>query len=63
MLGEGSGQCHAAAALALGKTRHPLRRRLGGPQGQSGWVRKIPEPFRPQQVTVPTTLSQPFYTL
>jgi len=46
------GQCHAAAALALGKTRHPSCRRLGQPQGQSGWVRKISPPpeFDPQTV-------------
>jgi len=30
------GQRHAPAALPLGKTRHPLYRRLGGPQGRSG---------------------------
>jgi hypothetical protein len=35
------GQHHATAALPQGKTRYPLYRRLGGPQGQSGRVRKI----------------------
>ena len=35
---------HAPAALPLGKTRYPLYRRLGGPQGRSGWVRKISPP-------------------
>ena len=35
------GQCHALSALPLGKTRYPLYRRLGGPQSQSGQVRKI----------------------
>ena len=35
------GQHHAPAALPPGKTRYPLYRRLGGPQGQSGRVRKI----------------------
>jgi hypothetical protein len=35
------GQRHTPAALPPGKTRYPLYRRLGGPQGQSGWVRKI----------------------
>jgi hypothetical protein len=35
------GQRHTPAALPLGKTRYPLFRRLGGPQGRSGWVRKI----------------------
>ena len=38
--------------LAPGKTRYPLYRRLGGPQGKSGQVRKIsPLPaFDPQTV-------------
>jgi hypothetical protein len=35
------GQRHAPAALTLGKTRCPLYRRLGGPHGRSGRVRKI----------------------
>jgi len=30
------GQRHAPAALTLGKTRYPLYRQLGGPQGRSG---------------------------
>src|SRR5215472_14194103 len=34
------GQRHAVAALPPGKTRYPLCRRLGGPQGRSGRVRK-----------------------
>jgi hypothetical protein len=38
------GQCHAPAALPLGKTRYPLCRRLGGPQGWSGQVLKISTP-------------------
>ena len=32
------------AALSPGKTRYPLYRRLGGPQGRSGRVRKISPP-------------------
>jgi hypothetical protein len=36
-----SGQHQAPAALPPGKTRHPLYRRLGGPQGRYGRVRKI----------------------
>ena len=35
------GQRHAPAALVPGKTRYPLYRRLGGPQGRSGWMLKI----------------------
>ena len=35
------GQRHAPAALPLRKTRYPLYRRLGGPQGRSGRVRKF----------------------
>jgi hypothetical protein len=37
-------QRHAPAALPLGKTRYPLYRRLRGPQGRSGRVRKISSP-------------------
>ena len=37
-------QHHAPAALPPGKTRYPLYRRLGGPQGRSGRVRKISPP-------------------
>ena len=35
------GQHYASAALPQGKTRYPLYRRLGGPQGRSGLVRKF----------------------
>ena len=37
-------------SLPPGKTRYPLYRRLGGPQGRSGQVRKIspPQGFNPQ---------------
>jgi len=34
-------QYNAAAVLPQGKTQYPLFRRLGGPQGRSGRVRKI----------------------
>jgi len=46
------GQRHAPAALPPGKTRYPLYRRLGGPHGRSGQVRKISPPpgFDPQTV-------------
>ena len=35
------GQRHAQAALPPGKTGYPLNRKLSGPQGRSGRVRKI----------------------
>ena len=38
------GQQRAPAALPPVKTRYPLYRRLGGPQGRSGRVRKISPP-------------------
>jgi hypothetical protein len=38
------GEHHALAALPARKTRYPFYRRLGGPQGQSGWVQKISSP-------------------
>ena len=37
-------QLHVPAALPPGKPRYPLYGRLGGPQGRSGRVRKIPPP-------------------
>ena len=45
-------QCHTQAALRLGKTQYPLYIRLGGPQGQSGHLRKIlpPPGFDPRTV-------------
>ena len=46
------GQHHAPAALPTGKSRYPLYRILGRPQGRSGRVRKIwpPPEFDPQTV-------------
>jgi hypothetical protein len=46
------GPHHAPAALPPGKTRYPLYRRLGGPQGRSGRMRKISPPpgFDPRTV-------------
>ena len=46
------GQHHASAALPPGKVRYPLYRRLGGPHGWYGRVRKIllPPGFDPQTV-------------
>jgi hypothetical protein len=43
-LDEVDGQRHATAALPPGMTRYPVYRRLGGPQGRSGRVRKISPP-------------------
>jgi hypothetical protein len=52
------GQRHVPAALLPGKTRYPLYRRLGGPQGRSGRVWKISPPpgFDPQ--TAPSVASR-----
>ena len=49
--GEGSAS-RPVSSLPPGKTRYPLYRRLGGPQGRSGQVRKIsPSPgFDPRTV-------------
>ena len=46
------GQRHALAALLPGKTWYPLYRRLGGPQGRSGRLRKISPPpeFDPRTI-------------
>jgi len=38
---EVGGQRHAPTALPPGKTQYPLYRRLGGPRGLLGRVRKI----------------------
>ena len=57
---EGSGS-RPGRTLPPGKTRYPLYRRLSGPQGRSGQVRKIsphrdsiPGPSSPQAVAIPT---------
>jgi hypothetical protein len=48
----GCGQRHDPAALPSGKTGYPLFRKLGGPQGRSGLLRKIPPPpgFDPRTI-------------
>jgi hypothetical protein len=51
------GQCHPPAALAPGKTRYPLYRRLGGPQGWSGHAQKISPPPGFDPWTVQPTVS------
>jgi hypothetical protein len=43
--GEGSASRPGRSSLP-GKTRYPLYRRLGGPQGRPGQVRKISSPTR-----------------
>ena len=45
-------QRHAPAVFRPGKTRYPVHRRLGGPHGRSGRVRKISAPtgFDPRTV-------------
>jgi hypothetical protein len=46
------GQRHAPVVLPPEKSRYPLYRRLGGPQGRSGRVQKISSPlgFDPRTV-------------
>jgi hypothetical protein len=58
---EVNGQLHAPAALSPGKMRrHPLGRRLGGPQRRSGRRREekildpTPRPSSPYPVAIPT---------
>ena len=49
----GCGHHHASAAVPVGKkTQYPLHKRLGVPQGWSGWLQKIlpPPGFDPQTV-------------
>jgi hypothetical protein len=59
------GQRHDPAVLRPEITQYPLCRRLGGPQGRSGWVRKISHPpafdtltMQPVAVAMPTALSR-----
>ena len=52
------GQCHAPAILALGKTRYPLYRRLGGPRGWSGRAQKISPSLGFDPWTVQSTASR-----
>jgi hypothetical protein len=46
------GQSNAPDFTPGKETRYSLHRRLGGPQGQSGWVQKIlpPPGFDPQTI-------------
>jgi len=45
--------------LPPGKTRYPLYRRLGGPQGQSGWVENL-APTRIQSPERPARSQSPY---
>jgi hypothetical protein len=55
------GQTHALAALPLGMTRHPLYRRLGGPQEDAQNLAPPPG-FGPRNVqSVATELSRPIH--
>ena len=56
------GQRHPPAALAPGKTRYPLYRRLGGPQGRYGPVKKISSPIGIRSPDRPAR-SESLYTL
>ena len=49
---DGGGQRYALAALPPVKSRYPLYRRMGGPQGRSARMRKIlpPPGFDPRTV-------------
>ena len=53
------GQRHALAALHPGKTRYPLYRRLGGPQGRSVAPIEIRSPDRPARCKSLYQLSYP----
>ena len=67
--GEGSAS-RPGRSLPQGKTRYPLYRRLGGPQGWCGEVRKISPPTgirspgrtARSSVPIPTELSRPITT-
>jgi hypothetical protein len=52
------GHSHAPIALPPEMTRYPHYRRLGGPQGWSGWVRKISPPLRFDARTVQPVASR-----
>ena len=56
------GQRHASAALPLGKTRYPLYRRLGGPQGRSVRVQNISPSTGIRSLDRPAR-SEPLYRL
>ena len=47
------GQRHALTAIPPGMPRYPFYRRLGGPQGRSGRVRKISPPLGIDRIAKP----------
>jgi hypothetical protein len=49
--------CHALAALLPARTQYPLYRKVGEPQGQSGWVQKILSPPQFDSWTTQPTVS------
>jgi hypothetical protein len=52
------GQSHTLATLLAVMTQYPLYRRLGGPQGWSGWVQKILPPLGFDPWTVQPVVSR-----
>ena len=54
----GEGSASHDRSLPPGKTQYPLYRRLGGPQGRSGQVRKISPPQRLDPRTVQPVASR-----
>ena len=62
VLEEGGGLAsRLGRVLPPGKTRYPLYRRLGGPQGRSGQVRKISPPVGFDPRTLNRRVDHKFY--
>ena len=58
------GQGHAQTVLPPGKTRYPLYKRLGGPQGQYGQVQIIsPQPGFDPPTVYPVASRQPDWAI
>jgi hypothetical protein len=58
------GKRHAPAALSPGKNQRLFYRRLGGPQGRSGRMRKIsPQPGFDAQTAQPVTIRYTDYSV
>ena len=60
--GDEGSESRPGRSLPPGKTRYPLYRRLGGPQGRSGQVRKISSPTGIRSPDLPAR-SQSLYRL